>query len=85
MNFKKTFKRLAIVIIALLTIQTSTYIFFAEEQLKGKLLTGHFGELRHSSDSAFVRDFYVSDCISGSFDKYLSHDLKGIEMKQKKN
>lgn len=38
-----------------------------------------FGALRHSSDSVFVRDFYVSDCTSGDPWIYYRHNLVNHE------
>ena len=62
-------------IVVLLAIQMTTYFLFAHRLLKGKLMNDWFQGLNHSSDSVFVRDFYVTDCNSGDHWTYYSHHL----------
>jgi hypothetical protein len=74
-NFKRTIKKVTIGIVVLLTIQMITYLLFAHRQLEDKLMSDWFGTLTHSSDSVFVRDFYVTDCNVGDPWTYYSHNL----------
>ena len=75
----KNIKKLGIGLVILLTIQTTTYFLFAHRQLKNRLMDDWFGALTHSSDSVFVRDFYVTDCNVGDPWTYHWHNLADNE------
>src|SRR5262245_14684077 len=68
-----------LVFLGLFAIQVTTYFTIAPGLLKNKLLTNYFGDLNHSADTAFVRDFYVTACIDGETDTRISHHLKNDE------
>ena len=84
MTFKHKIKGLMLTIIVLLAIQTITYHTLGPRQLEKELLTEPIGSLTHFSDSAFVRDFYVSDCgnVLGVYESHNLKDKKEILMKQ---
>lgn len=80
MKFKARLKRFILVSGALLAVQILTYQLFSHQQLERELLTGGFGALTQSAttDSAFVRDFFVTDC-GNTLGVYRSHDLNNEE------
>lgn len=78
LNRSKFYKWIAI-ICSLIAIQTLTYFTIGLKNLRHKLLTEHFANLTHQSDSVFVRDFYISICDVGRQKTYLSHNLSNYE------
>lgn len=74
------------ILLALVTLQTVTYLTLAHRQLKNKLLPDYFASLNHNSDSVLVRNYIIRKC-GNDFTTYLSHDLKENEreIKQKLN
>ncbi len=76
---KSKFKVWIAIICSLITIQTLTYFTIGLKSLRNKLLTEHFANLTHKSDSVFVRDFYVSDCNVGETKIHFSHNLSNYE------
>lgn len=76
MSIKRAILGLMMLIVTLLIIQTVTFKLIAPGQLKKELLSEPFESLilSDSSDSIFIRDFFVTDC--GSYiGVYTSHDL----------
>ena len=76
-------------LVALLVIQIVTFKLTAMQKLEHELLTDDFNPHTFgmtSIDSAFVRDFFVSDCASGP-ETFYSHNLtnKEIGLRKKLN
>ncbi|MBK7181519.1 MAG: hypothetical protein IPH89_00585 [Bacteroidetes bacterium] len=71
--FKKALKLVGIILIFFL-IQTITFLTIGPKQLKNKLLPESLIHNLFDSDSAFVRDYYTTDCITGDFYVF-SHSL----------
>ena len=84
MRIRKIIKYILIIVGALLTLQVVTYHTVAPYLLESKLLTGRLAALPHVSDSALVRNFYVTDCMTGDLSTYLSHNLRNDEESMKK-
>jgi hypothetical protein len=82
MRFKKPVKMFAITLAILLLIQISTFLLLAPQQLESKLLQEQFKNFSHTSDSAFVRDFYVTKCNVGEPESF-SYNLRETEAELK--
>jgi hypothetical protein len=80
MKFRRRFKKIGLILIVFLAVQTVTYFLFAHKMLKGKLMA-HMGSGR--CDSLFVRDFYSTDCYTGDDNTYYSHHLTEDEIKER--
>ncbi len=72
--FKKALKLVGIILIFFL-IQTITFLTIGPKQLKNKLLPESLIHNLFDSDSAFVRDYYTTDCITGRLLYVFSHSL----------
>jgi hypothetical protein len=80
---KKQLLKWSLILVSLFSLHVTTFYLVSGRQLESKLLPGHF-QMRHHSDSAYVRDFYITDCNVGDQFTTLSHNLRNSqELKEK--
>lgn len=69
-----------IIIIVILFIQTTTFLTIGPGQLSKHLFPLNYIPDKHVSDSAFVRDYYTTDCTTG--DVYIVNHKLSLKSKE---
>ncbi len=86
MTILKIILKWSTIILIVFIIQTLTFLTIGPRQLKNKLLPESLIKNKFQADSAFVRDYYTTDCTSGDFYVF-NHSLDLIsisdELKEK--
>jgi hypothetical protein len=69
------FWKILLGIVVLMAIQFTTFHTIAHRMLERELLGSWYQRLVHDADSAFVHDYFVTDCSVGETNVYKSHNL----------